>query len=352
MPSLLGLDTSLKRSIFSGYVMLWVSSHLLVYSSRSTGARPYNATSVVLVTECVKLVMALALYRFHDGSSTKLMRDVAASPGLLLRYLIPALLYCVYNNLVYTNLAIFDPGTYNVLMQLRIVMTGVLFQTLFSKQLNRNQWSAIALIAFGCMVKESPKLSQGGLDVALGGWALLLLQMVASVFAGVYNELLLKGGARTPSVSTNLQNAYMYFNSILCNFAVLVYNGTVHEAVDPANIAALCTPTLFTIIAIMSSVGMVTGFFLKHLDSVLKSIASALEVILTTAFSRVLFATPLDGPTILAAGLVGGGVALYARSPMQPADAAYTALHADDRGTEIWGADEDDDEAPDDKSQR
>ena len=31
------------------------------------------------------------------------------------------------------------------------------------------------------------------------------------------------------------------------------------------------------IIGIMSSVGLVTGFFLKHLDSVLKAVASALE---------------------------------------------------------------------------
>jgi arginine/ornithine N-succinyltransferase beta subunit len=34
---------------------------------------------------------------------------------------------------------------------------------------------------------------------------------------------------------------------------------------------------VLAIIAIMSTVGLVTGFFLKHLDSVLKAVASALE---------------------------------------------------------------------------
>ena len=34
---------------------------------------------------------------------------------------------------------------------------------------------------------------------------------------------------------------------------------------------------VLAIICIMSSVGLVTGFFLKHLDSVLKAVASALE---------------------------------------------------------------------------
>ena len=62
----------------------------------------------------------------------------------------------------------------------------------------------------------------------------------------------------------------------------------------------------------MSSVGLVTGFFLRHLDSVLKAVASALEVILTMLASYFCFAIPLDGPAISASLLVGGGVALYA----------------------------------------
>lgn len=49
--ALLGLDTAQKRGIFAGYVLLWVSSHLLVYSSRRAGAPPYNPASVVLLTE-------------------------------------------------------------------------------------------------------------------------------------------------------------------------------------------------------------------------------------------------------------------------------------------------------------
>ena len=32
----------------------------------------------------------------------------------------------MYNNLLFINLASFDPGTYNVLIQLKIALTGVL----------------------------------------------------------------------------------------------------------------------------------------------------------------------------------------------------------------------------------
>mgnify|MGYP004152194575 CR=1 FL=1 len=56
----LGLDTPLKQSIFAAYVFLWVASALLVYASKQSGAPPYNATSVVVLTELAKLGLALA----------------------------------------------------------------------------------------------------------------------------------------------------------------------------------------------------------------------------------------------------------------------------------------------------
>ena len=134
----LGLDTNLKRVIFAAYVLLWVSSHVLVYSSRLAGAPVYNATSVVLVTEVLKLALALMLYLLNDATSARSSRmnsrlsqfvsHIAMAPDLPFKYAAPALLYCVYNNLVYVNLTTFDPGTYNVLMQLRIVFTGLLYQ--------------------------------------------------------------------------------------------------------------------------------------------------------------------------------------------------------------------------------
>ena len=48
-------------------------------------------------------------------------------PAFLL-YLVPAVLYCVYNMLTFVNLSAFDPTTYFLLLQLRVVVTGVMYQ--------------------------------------------------------------------------------------------------------------------------------------------------------------------------------------------------------------------------------
>ena len=332
--AILGLDTALKKGIFGGYVSLWVSVHLLVYGSKLVGAPSYNTTSAVLLTELVKLTLAVGLYLCQDGNYSQLVRDTASAPALLAKYSVPALLYCVYNNLMYTNLSVFDPGTYNVLMQLRIMMTGVLYQLLFSKQLSRMQWLSICLIAVGCICKESAKLTQQApLHTAASAWLLLLCQMLCSVFAGVYNEVLLKSTPSSSSraIPTNLQNAFMYFNSVVWNLLFLVAKGSLHEAVAPENVRTLLTPNLLAIITIMSSVGMVTGFFLKHLDSVLKAVAAALEVVFTMVFSWLLFGTPLDPLSIGAGVLVGCGVALYARRPRSQAYQPVPTTAKDDQ---------------------
>lgn len=311
---MLGLDSALKQGIFTTYVTLWTSSHLLVYSSRLSSAPSYNATSVVLLTETVKLILAASMYVAYDGSLWEMIRVASKEVRVLLLYGIPALLYAMYNNLLFINLASFDPGTYNVLIQLKIALTGVLYQILFSKQLNRNQWAAILLITLGCMCKESGKVTTFGFQANLSSWFLLFVQMLCSVLAGVYNEVLLKGSdSAKRGVTTNLQNAFMYIQSIVVNFVVLIWEGKGSEAISPQNLEAIASLKVLAIIAIMSTVGLVTGFFLKHLDSVLKAVASALEVVFTMLLGFLFFRVPLGLSGLISGLLVGAGVALYSR---------------------------------------
>nr|CAD7455441.1 unnamed protein product [Timema tahoe] len=74
--------------------------------------------------------------------------------GLLLLYFVPAFLYCLYNNLAFVNLSAFDPTTYYLLLQFRVVVTGIVFQVLFQNKLSGKQWLSLILLTVGCMVKQ------------------------------------------------------------------------------------------------------------------------------------------------------------------------------------------------------
>lgn len=119
----------------------------------------------------------------------------------MLKYFIPSFLYCLYNNLTFVNLSSYDPTTYFLLLQFRVVITGVVFQMLFNKRLTRHQWFSLILLTFGCIIKQinysSTSSSASDDDFSLGTYIninlfLILLQVLCSCFAGVYNEYILK----------------------------------------------------------------------------------------------------------------------------------------------------------------
>lgn len=68
--------------------------------------------------------------------------------------MVPATLYCFYNNLAFTNLAIFDPTTYFMFMQTRLLMTGVIYQFLFKRKLSGKQWISLLILTVGCMIQK------------------------------------------------------------------------------------------------------------------------------------------------------------------------------------------------------
>ena len=88
------------------------------------------------------------------NSLRSLVSESWKSRSVLCYYMVPALLYCLYNNLAFTNLAIFDPTTYFMFMQTRLLMTGVIYQFLFKQKLSGKQWVSLLVLTLGCMIQK------------------------------------------------------------------------------------------------------------------------------------------------------------------------------------------------------
>lgn len=77
--------------------------------------------------------MRREIYENLTGKSKKSILNVEnsrffSSRSVLFLYFIPSALYCLYNNLSFINLSSYDPTTYFLLLQFRVVVTGVIFQ--------------------------------------------------------------------------------------------------------------------------------------------------------------------------------------------------------------------------------
>ncbi|KAL0101560.1 hypothetical protein PUN28_018999 [Cardiocondyla obscurior] len=312
--------------IFISYIALFINQGILVTWSQRSGRYEYNIVAVVLMTEVLKLVISTALY-CKDNSILTLLQETRKNKKVLLLYMIPALLYCLYNNLAFVNLARFDPTTYYVLLQLRVVLTGIIFQVIFNKKLSATQWISLVILTVGCMVKHFDAHVLGSefhVDIFL---LLILVQTTCSCLAGVYNEYLLK--RQGADIDIFIQNVFMYIDSIFCNIVAIVllsiFTSGISEMLTNVEIGTFLQPKVILIMLNNSLVGIITSFFLKTLNSILKTFASAVELVFTAMLCWFLFSIPISTNTIISIAMVSFAVILYSRNPVQNTQPKETA---------------------------
>ena len=101
---------------------------MLVTASRSGGSDyPYNTVTVVLITEVLKLILSGLIY-MKDNTAVSMGEGILENKNVLVLYYVPAALYCLYNNLSFVSLSYFNPTTYFMFMQIRLLLTGLIYQ--------------------------------------------------------------------------------------------------------------------------------------------------------------------------------------------------------------------------------
>lgn len=291
---------------------------------------------MVFLTECTKLLIAILIY-LKEKDVKSLITSVFSHQKLFLLYFIPAALYCIYNNLAFVSLANFDPTTYYVLLQLRMVVTGAVYEIVFKRKLTRMQWLSLVLITIGCIVKnlhstdETTKVNSTE-TTAIHSivnrdffvkiiW--IFIQIFCSCFAGVYTEFLVKDTGS--DVHLMVQNVYMYIDSMLCNLIALLMtfgeDSSSRAFIDhPIETFSqiLFNPLALSVMINNALCGIITSLFLKSFNSILKIFASALELVTTAIICWILFSIPIDHLTILSIVIVSLAIYIYSKNSVLP----------------------------------
>ncbi|KPA75127.1 putative nucleotide sugar transporter [Leptomonas pyrrhocoris] len=245
-----------------------------------------------------------------------------------LPYAVPSFLYAVYNNLTFINLNVFDAGTYQVFMQMRILFTGVLFSILLHQALSLRKWGALILLMVGVASKYfSPHTLQVDSHILF-----VLFQAFLSSAAGVFNEYAFKKGRH---LSIHQQNFFMYLYALFFNaaFGVMADPSIVTSPFSAAGGATTTTTTavgpagggpqtdsgpahigalLFLLIVFFgAATGLSAAFILKFINVIVKAFASAIEILLTAVAAAALLGEALTGQDVIAACIVMTAVWLY-----------------------------------------
>jgi len=283
----------------------------------------YSAALTVFFAEFGKCIVCLIAYRWQSGNSfMQLLALIKKERKLWFLYLIPSGLYAVYNILAFYSLERTDPTTYFIFLQLRSLVSGVVYQALFKKKLSRSQWGSMALLTIGAITKEIS--FEDGLHInVFDALPFILIQTLCSCFASVYNEYLFK----SKDVDFWIQNLFFYTNSIMINFMVFIStNDTAANNLGPI----LQTPVLLVILN-MIVIGITTSMFLKHLNAILKNFAAALELLFLPIAGFFFFGYPINVQTVMSIILIWTSMYIYAKNPIQEEKTKAKDEHVTDK---------------------
>ncbi|KAJ9701386.1 hypothetical protein PVL29_006647 [Vitis rotundifolia] len=283
---------------------------ILVFMSKVDGKFEFSPISVNFLTEIAKVLFAIVMLllqarRQKVGEKPLLSVSTfvqAARNNVLLA--VPALLYAINNYLKFIMQLYFNPATVKMLSNLKVLVIAVLLKIIMRRRFSMIQWEALALLLIGISVNQMRSLPEGttalGLPVATGAYLYTLIFVTVPSLASVYNEYALKSQYDT---SIYLQNLFLYGYGAIFNFLGIVATAVVK---GPSSFDILHGHSKATMLLIFNNAaqGILSSFFFKYADTILKKYSSTVATIFTGIASAAMFGHTLTINFILGISIV------------------------------------------------
>lgn len=270
---------------------------VLVYMSKVDGKFNFSPVSVNFLTEVMKVIFAMVMLLIQArnqkvGEKPLLSISTfvqAARNNVLLA--VPALLYAVNNYLKFIMQLYFNPATVKMLSNLKVLVIAVLLRMVMRRKFSIIQWEALALLLIGISVNQmrsgpsGPEDSALGLPVATGAYIYTLIFVTVPSLASVFNEYALKSQYET---SIYLQNLFLYGYGAIFNLLAIVGIALV-KGPSSFNILEGHSKATMLLICNNAAQGILSSFFFKYADTILKKYSSTVATIFTGFASAALF---------------------------------------------------------------
>ncbi|KAL3581730.1 hypothetical protein D5086_016062 [Populus alba] len=283
---------------------------ILVYMSKEDGKFKFSPISVNFLTETAKVFFAIFMLliqarqkKVGEKSLLSLSTFVQAARNNVL-LAVPAFLYAISNYLKFIMQLYFNPATVKMLGNLKVLVIAVLLKMIMKRRFSIIQWEALALLLIGISVNQLRSLPEGssamGLPVATGAYLYTLIFVSVPSFASVYNEYALKSQFET---SIYLQNLFLYGYGAIFNFLAILVTAIFK---GPSSLDILHGHSRATMLLICNNAaqGILSSFFFKYADTILKKYSSTVATIFTGIASAVLFGHALTLNFILGISIV------------------------------------------------
>ncbi|KAG9390144.1 Nucleotide-sugar transporter [Carpediemonas membranifera] len=281
---------------------------LISYASKNDyGTYDYTSSSVVAYVEFMKIAISLSLLLYKPWPEIR-ESVVAVNWRIFLLSALPAALYAINNNLVFTILRHLEPAIFQVVSNFKIISTALLMRVFLRRRFTQLHYLTLfLLIIVISWTQYSPSSSrrEGGSI----GFVLALLYTFNSSLASVYTEYVLK---RHSHISVHVMNTQLYFWGVAFNLAywLLVDRDPVRS-----NFFSGWTPVVWLLVLTMSCSGLLISSVMRFADNLVKIFCSSISVVLCIYVSSLLFGIETTMQHLFGALSVSAVIILYNQLP-------------------------------------
>ncbi|CAL9194773.1 unnamed protein product [Musa hybrid cultivar] len=301
---------ALKVLLVAGDCILVGLQPILVYMSKVDGSFKFSPISVNFLTEAAKVLFAIIMLLSQAKEQNKGDKPLLSISTFVQAFRnnvllsIPALLYAINNYLKFIMQLYFNPATVKMLSNLKVLVIAVLLKIIMRRHFSIIQWEALALLLIGISVNQLKLLPEDtnalGLPVAMGAYLYTLMFVTVPSLASVFNEYALKSQFDT---SIYLQNLFLYGYGAIFNFIAIVGTAVLKGPSSFDILQGHSKSTMF-LICNNAAQGILSSFFFKYADTILKKYSSTIATIFTGIASAALFGHTLTINFILGISIV------------------------------------------------
>ncbi|KAL8111242.1 CMP-sialic acid transporter 1-like [Apium graveolens] len=270
--------------------VLTSSQGILTTLSQTDGTYKYDYATVPFLAEVFKLLVSGILLRreflrLPPPMMTKEWKTIRLYP-------IPSIIYLIHNNVQFATLTYVDTSTYQIMGNLKIVTTAVLFRLFLRRKLSNLQWMAIFLLAIGTTTSQVKGCGEASCDslfsAPIPGYMLGVLSACLSALAGIYTEFLLKKN----SDSLYWQNVQLYMFGAIFNLTRLImddFRGGFEKGPWWQRLFNGYNIITWMVVLNLGSTGLLVSWLMKYADNIVKVYSTSMAMLLTMILSIILF---------------------------------------------------------------
>ncbi|XP_054454068.1 probable UDP-sugar transporter protein SLC35A4 [Anoplopoma fimbria] len=296
--------------LFGLMVLIYGSHAPLITLTKVDGQVPFNPSSCVLMIELFKLLISLATLVLTGGASA-----LRAAPPLVsvAPYGVPAILYALNNNLVVLMQAYMDPSSYQVLSNLKIASTALLYSLCLGKRLRPSQWLALGVLmsagvchSYSSLDLGDPERAEAEVRLRITAWGLFLVLVYCCVsgLAAVYTERVLK----SQKLPLSLQNLYLYVFGVAIN-GLSSFSSVAGEKSFLEGYSGV----VWVIIAGQAANGLLMSVVLKHGSGITRLFVISCSMLVNALLSWAMLGLQLTPFFLLPVSMIGLAAFMYYR---------------------------------------